>query len=103
EIPFTTIRYPEEALGQAQLLQRSLAGGAKLVVDDSVTSTDVVLVIGFDYEGLAVGPVPPIPRPTTTIAPGGIGQPTATSGEPTSTTAPPTTLSPTTLPPGVEC
>ncbi|MEA2973223.1 MAG: hypothetical protein QOG82_1681 [Actinomycetota bacterium] len=106
EIPFTTIRHSEEALGEAQLLQRSLAGGAKLVVDDTVTSTDVVLVIGFDYEGLTVGPVGPGPRPSTTIATSGAGAsgPTTTTvGEPTSTTAPPTTLGPTTLPPGVEC
>ena len=106
EIPFTTIRHSEEALAEAQLLQRSLAGGAKLVVDDTVTSTDVVLVIGSDYEGLTVGPVAPGPRPSTTIATSGTGAggPTTTTvDEPTSTTAPPTTLGPTTLPPGVEC
>ena len=106
EIPFTTIRHSEEALAEAQLLQRSLASGAKLVVDDTVTSTDVVLVIGFDYEGITVGPVAPAPRPTTTIATSGAGAggpTTTTDGQPTSTTAPPTTLGPTTLPPGVEC
>ena len=73
EIPFTTIRHSEEALAEAELLQRSLAGGAKLVVDDTVTSTDVVLVIGFDYDGLTVGPIGPVPRPSTTIATSGAG------------------------------
>ncbi len=107
EIPRTTIRHPEEALAAAQLLQRALAAGAVLVVDNTVTSSDVVLVIGADYEGLTVGPVTPVPRPSTTVttvATGATGRgPTTTGVDSTSTTAPPTTLGPTTLPPGVAC
>jgi LCP family protein required for cell wall assembly len=103
EIPRTAIRHPAGVLGPAQLLQRALAGGADLVVDDTVTSTDLVLVIGADYKGLTVGPVTPVPRPSTTVTTGPTGGSTTTSVEPTSTTAPPTTLGPTTLPPGVEC
>ena len=56
------------AWSAAQMLQRALAGGADLVVDDTVTSTDLVLVIGADYEGLTVGPVTPVPAPPTTVA-----------------------------------
>ncbi len=67
EIPRTTIRHPDDGLAAAQMLQRALAGGANLVVDDTVT-TDLVLVIGADYEGLTVGPVTPVPAPPTTVA-----------------------------------
>ncbi len=106
----TTIRHPADALAPAQVLQRSLAGGAELVVDDTVTGTDVVLVIGADYDGLTVGPVTPVPRPATTVPAvpamtttvAGDGSTTTTS-DPTTTTIPPTTLGPTTLPPGVDC
>ena len=55
EIPRTTIRHPAAALAKAQTLQAALASGAELVVDEAVTGTDVVLVLGADYEGLRAG------------------------------------------------
>jgi polyisoprenyl-teichoic acid--peptidoglycan teichoic acid transferase len=104
EIPRTTIRHPEGALAAAQMLQRALAGGANLVVDDTVTDTDLVLVIGGDYEGLTVGPVTPVPAPPTTVASDGTdADADSSTAVASTTTAPPTTLAPTTLPPGVEC
>ncbi|MEA2716168.1 MAG: hypothetical protein QOI99_485, partial [Actinomycetota bacterium] len=103
EIGRTTIRYPAEALAQAQLLDGALVGGADLIVDDTVTGTDLVLVIGADYQGLKPGPVPPVPRPSTTIATGAAGTGSTTTTTVPTTTAPPTTAGPPTLPPGVEC
>ncbi len=106
EISRTTIRHRSDALAAAQLLDRALVGGADLVVDDTVTGADLVLVLGTDYSGLTVGPVIPVPRPSTTAT----TTPSATGAGATTTstlaappTAPPTTLGPTTLPPGVSC
>jgi LCP family protein required for cell wall assembly len=99
----TTIRYPADALAQAQLLDGALVGGADLIVDDTVTGTGLVLVIGADYQGLKPGPVPPVPRPSTTVATGAAGNGSTTTTAVPTTTAPPTTAGPPTLPPGVEC
>ncbi|MEA2686643.1 MAG: hypothetical protein QOE93_1838, partial [Actinomycetota bacterium] len=103
EIRRTTIRHPAEALGAAQLLDRALLGGADLVVDEDVTDSDVVLVIGADYEGLQVGPLTPIVRPPTpvTTTPAGTGSTTTVADA--TTTLPPTSLALPTLPPGEVC
>jgi polyisoprenyl-teichoic acid--peptidoglycan teichoic acid transferase len=96
----TTIRYAVDALPQAQLLDSALMGGADLVLDSVLSTTDLVLVIGADYQGLNEGSVKPIPRPSTTVTE---ETGSTTTSEPTTSTVPPTTLGPTTLPPGEEC
>ena len=48
----TTIRHPAAAVAKAQTLQAGLAAGAELSADEDVTGSDVVLVLGADYEGL---------------------------------------------------
>ncbi|HEX7277595.1 MAG TPA: LytR C-terminal domain-containing protein, partial [Acidimicrobiales bacterium] len=99
----TTIRHGEDTLAHAQLLDRALVGGADLVLDDTVTSSDVVLVLGADYDGLSIGPVSPVAVPSTTTTTSAAGTGSTTTTPASTTTAPPTTLGTTTLPPGVEC
>jgi len=63
----TTIRYGSGAFAKAQLLQRYLQSGARLVSDPSLRTVDVALVIGSDYAGVRSqpAPVPPSTTPTT--------------------------------------
>jgi LCP family protein required for cell wall assembly len=120
EIGRTTIRYGPEAEDAAQLLDQALVGGADLIVDETVTDTDLVLVLGADYQGVGPGPVAPVPRLSTTSTTPSAGVTTSTTAldgavttvaddsDPTTstivtTTLPPTTMGPPTLPPGVEC
>ncbi len=123
EIGRTTIRYGPDSEAAAQLLDQALVGGADLIVDETVTATDLVLVLGADYQGVKPGPVTPVPRPSTTVTTevdetevdetgadetgadetGADGTESTTSTLVTPSTAPPTTAGPPTLPPGVEC
>jgi polyisoprenyl-teichoic acid--peptidoglycan teichoic acid transferase len=74
------IRYSGGALAKAQLLQRYLQNGARLVSDPSLRTVDVALVVGSDYTGVRTTPaaVPPSTTPTTV----------ATKSGPTTTIAP---------------
>jgi LCP family protein required for cell wall assembly len=65
----TTIRYGSGAFNKAQLLQRYLDSGAKLVSDPSLRTIDVALVVGSNYSGVRAkpGPVPPGGAPPTTV------------------------------------
>ena len=61
------IRYAPGDLDKAQLLQRYLQNGARLVSDPSLRTVDVALVVGPDYAGVRDKPatVPPSTTPTT--------------------------------------
>jgi len=61
------IRYGSGARPKAQLLQRYLQNGARLVSDPSLRTVDVALVVGSDYAGVrnTPAPVPPSTTPTT--------------------------------------
>jgi LCP family protein required for cell wall assembly len=63
----SVIRYGSGALDKAQLLQRYLKNGARLVSDPSLRTVDVAFVIGSDYAGVLDKPaaVPPSTTPTT--------------------------------------
>jgi len=63
----TTIRYGSGGFSKAQLLQRYLQNGARLVSDPSLRTVDVALVVGSDYAGVrsTPAPVPPSTTPTT--------------------------------------
>ncbi|MBV9410532.1 MAG: LytR C-terminal domain-containing protein, partial [Acidimicrobiia bacterium] len=63
----TTIRYASGAFAKAQLLQRYLQNGARLVSDPTLRTVDVALVVGSDYAGVrsTPSPVPPSTTPTT--------------------------------------
>jgi LCP family protein required for cell wall assembly len=73
----TLIRYGSGALGKAQLLQRYLQNGARLVSDPSLRTVDVALVIGSDYTGVRDKPAP-VPPPTTPTTVAGKSGPTTT-------------------------
>jgi polyisoprenyl-teichoic acid--peptidoglycan teichoic acid transferase len=61
------IRYGNGALEKAQLLQRYLQNGARVVSDPSLRTVDLALVVGSDYAGVRdkPAPVPPTTTPTT--------------------------------------
>jgi len=65
----TLIRYAPGSLAKAQLLQRYLQSGARLVSDPSLRTVDVALVIGSDYAGVRdnAAPVAPTTTPTTVV------------------------------------
>jgi LCP family protein required for cell wall assembly len=75
----SVIRYGSGAFDKAQLLQRYLQNGARLVSDPSLRTVDVALVVGSDYTGVRDKPAPvqavqptttvPSKSPTTTIPP----------------------------------
>jgi LCP family protein required for cell wall assembly len=76
----TEIRYGPNAQPKAALLARYLGGVGKLVADNTIRGTDLVLVIGADWKGVTVPPgagqaAAPAPTtattaPTTTTAKG---------------------------------
>ena len=55
----TEIRYASSARSKAALLGRYLGGVGKLVGDSGIRGTDLVLVIGADWKGVAPPPAPP--------------------------------------------
>jgi LCP family protein required for cell wall assembly len=63
----SVIRYGSGAFAKAQLLQRYLQSGARLISDPSLRTIDVALVVGSDYAGVRDSPaaVPPSTAPTT--------------------------------------
>jgi LCP family protein required for cell wall assembly len=65
----TLIRYGSGAFNKAQLLQRYLDGGARLVSDPTLRTVDVALVVGSDYSGVRAkpGPAPAGEAPPTTV------------------------------------
>jgi LCP family protein required for cell wall assembly len=69
----TVVRHRPEHPAKAQLLQRALLGGARLVPDSTLQGVDVALVVGADYAGVravptAPGPGSTVPTTTTTLA-----------------------------------
>jgi LCP family protein required for cell wall assembly len=66
----TTIRYGSGAFDKAQLLQRYLQNGARLVSDPSLRTVDVALVVGSDYAGVRSTPAPTPPSTTATTVAG---------------------------------
>jgi len=76
--PQTIIRYGSGAFDKAQLLQRYLQNGARLVSDPSLRTVDVALVIGSDYAGVRDTPAPVSPSTTTPTTVAGSGGPTTT-------------------------
>ena len=78
----TEIHYPASAQAKAQLLASYLKGGGKLVSDSTVKGTDVVLIVGKDWKGVA----PPAGAPSGQAASGSAGA-TTTTVAPTTTTA----------------
>jgi hypothetical protein len=73
----TLIRYAPGAIDKAQLLQRYLQNGARLVSDPSLRTIDVALVVGSDYAGVRDKPSP-VPPPTTPTTVAGKSAPTTT-------------------------
>src|SRR5947209_2203642 len=71
------IRYAPGNLDKAQLLQRYLQNGARLVSDPSLRTVDVALVVGSDYAGVRDKPAP-VPPPTTPTTVPGKSAPTTT-------------------------
>jgi polyisoprenyl-teichoic acid--peptidoglycan teichoic acid transferase len=66
----SVIRYGSGGLEKAQLLQRYLQNGARLVSDPSLRTVDVALVVGSDYAGVRDKPATVAPTTTPTTAPG---------------------------------
>ena len=66
----SVIRYGSGGLEKAQLLQRYLQNGARLVSDPSLRTVDVALVVGSDYTGVRDKPNTVAPTTTPTTAPG---------------------------------
>jgi LCP family protein required for cell wall assembly len=77
KFPQTVIRYGSGGLEKAQLLQRYLKSGARLVSDPSLRTIDVALVVGADYTGVNDKPAP-VPPPTTPTTVVGKSSPTTT-------------------------
>ena len=64
----TMIRYGSAKDDVARQLQGQLAGNAELEEDSTLTSSDVVLILGDDYSGLRAGADAPA-APTSTLVP----------------------------------
>ena len=71
------IRYGSGAFARAQLLQRYLQNGARLVSDPSLRTVDLALVVGSDYAGVRDKPAQVAPTTTPTTVPSNSG-PTTT-------------------------
>lgn len=78
KFPQTMIRYGSGAFDKAQLLQRYLRNGARLISDPSLRTVDTVLVIGSDYAGVLDKPAPVPPTTTPTTAPPKSSSPSTT-------------------------
>jgi LCP family protein required for cell wall assembly len=59
------VDYGPEGLAAARTLQASLAGGATLTADPSLTGTSLVLITGSAWDGLGTAPSPGTSSPTT--------------------------------------
>jgi LCP family protein required for cell wall assembly len=73
----TVVRYGSGALAKAQLLQRYLAGGARLQSDSTLRTVDVAIVVGSDYSGVRAKPGP-LPAGQTTTPPTTVGHTAST-------------------------
>ena len=67
--PRTLIRYRPGQQVPAQIVQNGLEAGAQLREDASLTNTDVVLVLGTDYEGFKPAPSASAQPPPTSEKP----------------------------------
>jgi len=76
----TLIRYAPGSLAKAQLLQRYLQSGARLVSDPSLRTVDVALVTGSDYAGVRDKPAPVSPSTTPNTVAGRSGPTTTIPG-----------------------
>jgi LCP family protein required for cell wall assembly len=74
----TVIRYGSGALPKAQLLQRYLQGGSRLLPDPTLRTVDIALVVGSDYSGVRDKPGPSPQAPPTTA----VGAPTTKPAAP---------------------
>lgn len=61
----TTIRYGAGQLDKARLLQAYVIGGAKLVLDNTLTGGDIQLIVGSGYGGIRTSLTTPTSTPTT--------------------------------------
>ncbi|MDQ1518028.1 MAG: hypothetical protein QOE80_3858 [Actinomycetota bacterium] len=79
----TEIRYSPAAQPKAALLARYLNGVGKLVADPSIKGTDLVLIVGADWQGV-----------TAPAGPGQVAAPSTTTAAPTTATGPTTAPKP---------
>lgn len=92
----TSIHYAKGEQAKAETLQGALIGGASLVADPSIKGTDLVLILGRDYEGVRAG----------AILSGGASATTSSTAGPTVTNppaAPPTSAPARGTDPSVTC
>jgi hypothetical protein len=66
--PVTMIRYGAGQLQKAQLLQAYVIGGAKLVLDNTLTGGDIQLIVGAGFGGVrtSLSTTTPSTAPTST-------------------------------------
>ncbi len=82
--PRTQVRYAAGALAKGQLVMQYLGGVGQLILDPTLKSADVTVVIGADWRGVHARDkkVTPATVPTTAPAKAGAGKPSATTKPP---------------------